>query len=88
MKTRFFKVCCFQTPQLVPLLGGGLNANYSCAGDAGIGFDFEYAIRLWKLGHSVGLAELGFNHGGEEDSAGGGCTSCIQLTHSLQPFYL
>lgn len=41
---------------------GGLNANFSCPGQPGPGFDFEYAVRLWRHGHAVGLAELGFNH--------------------------
>lgn len=30
----------------------------SCPGDAGIGFDFEYSIRLWHHGYTVGRCKL------------------------------
>lgn len=32
---------------------GGLQEGFSCPGDAGIGFDFEYSIHLWKAGYQV-----------------------------------
>ena len=39
---------------------GHFNANFSCVGEAGIGFDFEYSLRLWKHGHEVGLYYTNF----------------------------
>jgi hypothetical protein len=63
---------------------GGLNANFSCPGDAGVGFDFEYAIRLWREGHSVGLADLEFTHrggggGGSQTTTRGGESSAAAV---------
>eukprot|EP00192_Tetraselmis_astigmatica_P006614 CAMPEP_0117657112 /NCGR_PEP_ID=MMETSP0804-20121206/5159_1 /TAXON_ID=1074897 /ORGANISM="Tetraselmis astigmatica, Strain CCMP880" /LENGTH=709 /DNA_ID=CAMNT_0005463549 /DNA_START=405 /DNA_END=2531 /DNA_ORIENTATION=+ len=40
---------------------GGLQEAFSCPGDAGIGFDFEYSIRLWAAGYQVGLYDPRFN---------------------------
>ncbi len=31
----------------------------SCPGHAGIGFDFEYSIRVWYHGYTVGLYDAG-----------------------------
>ena len=42
---------------------GGFNANFSCAGQPGIGLDFELSIRLWKLGRHVALYDPNFKHG-------------------------
>mmetsp|Transcript_13826 Transcript_13826/g.23366 ORF Transcript_13826/g.23366 Transcript_13826/m.23366 type:complete len:273 (+) Transcript_13826:113-931(+) len=42
---------------------GGLNQNFSCVGDSGIDFDFEYSVRLWKSGYEVGLSEFRLRHG-------------------------
>mmetsp|Transcript_594 Transcript_594/g.715 ORF Transcript_594/g.715 Transcript_594/m.715 type:complete len:666 (+) Transcript_594:440-2437(+) len=42
---------------------GGFNANFSCVGDSGIDFDFEYSIRLWASGYEVGLGEFRIRHG-------------------------
>eukprot|EP00873_Tetraselmis_striata_P019614 jgi/Tetstr1/439878/TSEL_028286.t1 len=39
---------------------GGLQEGFSCPGDAGIGFDFEYSIHLWKAGYQVGLYNVNF----------------------------
>lgn len=39
---------------------GGLQEGFSCPGDAGIGFDFEYSIHLWKVGYQVGLYDVAF----------------------------
>ena len=39
---------------------GGLNKNLSCPGDPGIGFDFEYSIRLWYNNYQVALAPSEF----------------------------
>jgi len=42
---------------------GGFNYNFSCVGDSGIDFDFEYSIRLWKMGYVVALTDLRLRHG-------------------------
>ena len=34
---------------------GMFNGNFSCRGEAGIGFDYEYALRTWYLGYHVGV---------------------------------
>ena len=39
---------------------GGFNRNLSCPGEPGIGFDFEYSIRLWYNNYQVALAESEF----------------------------
>ncbi|QDZ23480.1 hypothetical protein HOP50_10g60190 [Chloropicon primus] len=39
---------------------GGFNKNLSCPGDPGIGFDFEYSIRLWYNNYQVGLMYSNF----------------------------
>jgi hypothetical protein len=50
---------------------GGFNTNFSCAGNPGIGLDFELSIRLWKLGWKVGLFDPGFKHAiGNSKSSG------------------
>jgi|TARA_B110000003_G_C16641694_1_gene530425 GT2 family glycosyltransferase len=41
---------------------GGFNTNFSCAGNPGIGLDYEISIRLWKLGWRVGLYDPKFHH--------------------------
>jgi len=41
---------------------GGFNTNFSCAGNPGIGLDYELSIRLWKLGWRVGLYDPKFHH--------------------------
>ena len=43
---------------------------FSCPGEMGIGFDFEFSIRLWKNGLGVGLYSSGFKDG----LGGGGST--------------
>jgi GT2 family glycosyltransferase len=43
---------------------------FSCPGEMGIGFDFEFSIRLWKNGLGVGLYTSGFKDG----LGGGGST--------------
>ena len=44
-------------PMLAPrrsfLASGMYNTALSCPGDPGIGFDFEYSIRMWYMGKSV-----------------------------------
>lgn len=42
---------------------GAYNLNFSCVGDSGIDFDFEYSIRMWKTGYHVALAEFRLRHG-------------------------
>ncbi|XRB13026.1 glyco_trans_2-like domain-containing protein [Pseudoscourfieldia marina] len=39
---------------------GMFNGNFSCVGEAGIGFDFEYSLRLWKHNYEVGLYYTNF----------------------------
>ena len=34
---------------------GGFNKNLSCPGEPGIGFDFEYSVRLWYNNFQVAL---------------------------------
>ena len=41
---------------------GGFNTNFSCAGNPGIGLDYELSIRLWKLGWRAGLYDPKFHH--------------------------
>lgn len=41
---------------------GGFNLNFSCAGEMGQGFDFEYSVRLWREGWRVGLYDGGWEH--------------------------
>mmetsp|Transcript_39141 Transcript_39141/g.124590 ORF Transcript_39141/g.124590 Transcript_39141/m.124590 type:complete len:499 (+) Transcript_39141:956-2452(+) len=41
---------------------GGFNTRFSCPGDAGIGFDFEFSVRLWYYGKQVGLYYSQFKH--------------------------
>jgi GT2 family glycosyltransferase len=41
---------------------GQFNLNFSCAGDPGIGFDFEYSVRMWKEGGRVGLYDPLWNY--------------------------
>jgi len=41
---------------------GGFNTNFSCAGNPGIGLDYELSIRFWKLGWGVGLYDPKFHH--------------------------
>lgn len=33
---------------------GGLHRELSCAGEAGIGYDFELSVRMWAEGYQVG----------------------------------
>lgn len=44
---------------------GGFNKNLSCPGEPGIGFDFEYSMRLWYNNYQVALTETQFlrSHG-------------------------
>ena len=65
---------------------GGLNLNFSCAGSPGAGFDFEFSIRLWRQGYTVGLAELGFDHrsGGGDDGGDRSSSSGVALHHRGQ----
>lgn len=50
---------------------GGFHANYSCRGEAGIGMDYELALRMWKSGLKVGLYEHGMRHDvGDSGSTG------------------
>jgi len=51
-------------PMIVPrhsfLSSGMFHTALSCAGDPGIGFDYEYSIRMWYSGQAVGLYYSGF----------------------------
>jgi len=50
---------------------GGFYEAFSCRGDPGIGFDYEFGIRLWKQGYQVGLTIQGFRyHAGSTRSGG------------------
>ena len=37
------------------LESGMFNGNFSCRGEPGIGFDYEFALRTWYLGYHVGV---------------------------------
>ena len=38
---------------------GGLDYGYSCRGDPGIGFDWEFSLRNWVKGYAVAIFEMG-----------------------------
>ncbi|KAK3233384.1 hypothetical protein CYMTET_56316 [Cymbomonas tetramitiformis] len=53
------------------LHAGAFIPSFSCRGDPGIGFDYEYGIRLWKLGFQTGLTMMNFKmHAGGSRSGG------------------
>lgn len=39
---------------------GMFHPSLSCPGDSGIGFDYEFSIRAWKMGFKVGLTKYNF----------------------------
>ncbi|XRB17234.1 glycosyltransferase 2-like domain-containing protein [Pseudoscourfieldia marina] len=39
---------------------GGFQLGFSCKGESGIGFDFEYSVRNWKNGYEVALWNANF----------------------------
>ena len=41
---------------------GMYHPGFSCAGDPGIGFDYEFSIRAWKFGYKVGLTVSEFKN--------------------------
>jgi len=51
-------------PVLAPrasfLASGMFHTNFSCPGQPGIGFDYEYSVRMWHSGQTVGLYDAGF----------------------------
>lgn len=50
---------------------GMYHPGFSCPGDPGIGFDFEFSIRTWKAGYRVGLTPSEFkNRVGESMQSG------------------
>jgi len=62
-------------PMLAPrrsfLASGMYNTALSCPGDPGIGFDFEYSIRMWYTGKTVGLYDSGFQQDiGDHEKSG------------------
>ena len=44
------------------LESGMFNGNFSCRGEAGIGFDYEFALRTWYLGYHVGVFKSEMNY--------------------------
>ena len=44
------------------LSAGMFHDSYSCRGDPGIGFDYEYGIRLWRNNKEVGLQIMQFRY--------------------------
>ena len=42
---------------------GMFHPGLSCPGDAGIGFDFEYSVRLWYHGYATALFDAEFRQG-------------------------
>ena len=53
------------------LKAGMFHTSFSCRGDPGIGFDYEYGIRLWKKKYEVGLTIMQFRyHQGSSRSSG------------------
>jgi len=50
---------------------GMFNMNFSCRGDPGIGFDYEFSLRTWWKGYQVALFNCQFNyHWGNWGSTG------------------
>eukprot|EP00899_Mesostigma_viride_P007088 jgi/Mesvir1/16380/Mv18124-RA.1 len=50
---------------------GGFEEAFSCPGEPGIGFDFEFSVRLWHRGFQVGLYESHFEqHVGDWRASG------------------
>eukprot|EP00873_Tetraselmis_striata_P003378 jgi/Tetstr1/423642/TSEL_014278.t1 len=50
---------------------GMFNMNFSCPGDPGIGFDYEFSLRTWWKGYQVGLFKPGFvYHWGDWSKSG------------------
>ena len=41
---------------------GLFNSNFSCRGQEGIGFDYEWGVRVWKYGYQSGLIYPGFKY--------------------------
>lgn len=41
---------------------GMFNLNFSCAGDPGIHFEYEYSLRTWYRGYHAGIYDCNFNH--------------------------
>jgi len=53
------------------LASGMFHQSFSCRGDPGIGFDYEYGIRLWRRKYEVGLTIMHFRyHQGSSRSSG------------------
>jgi hypothetical protein len=53
------------------LMSGMFHDSYSCRGDPGIGFDYEYGIRLWRNNKEVALTIMQFRyHVGASRSSG------------------
>jgi len=50
---------------------GSFREEFACRGDPGIGFDYEYGIRLWQRGYQVGLTIQGFRYHVGKTRAGG-----------------
>jgi hypothetical protein len=47
------------------------NMNFSCRGDPGIGFDYEFSLRTWWKGYQVGLFKPDFvYHWGDWSKSG------------------
>ena len=60
------------TRRAVFLRVGMFHPGFSCPGDAGIGFDFEYSVRLWYHGYAVGLYDAEFRDARAARGGGGG----------------
>ena len=59
---------------------GMFHQSFSCRGDPGIGFDYEYGIRLWKKKYEVGLTIMSFRyHQGSSRSSGTRASSGAKL---------
>ncbi|KAK3233927.1 hypothetical protein CYMTET_55799 [Cymbomonas tetramitiformis] len=72
---------------------GMFHTSFSCAGEPGIGFDYEYSIRMWNEGYRTGIYYSGFTFGiGDSGSSGthvslqGAMRSRNELHNNLQLF--
>jgi hypothetical protein len=68
-KFNLFRYIAVRSKQHI-LKMGGLDYGYSCRGDPGIGFDWEFSLRNWVKGYSVAIFDMGNTR--QQGAAGSG----------------